>query len=152
MKIEVVEQKSELSLATKKRATMENMMAIIDEGYGKIAGYLAELSKEASGAPYICYFNCTEDFSEFDLEMGFPVAEELPVKDGFYMGKTYEGKTLAGTHKGSYSKLEQAYAELMKYAAESNLELTGIYYDYYLNDPSVTPEEELLTKVVFAIK
>ena len=152
MNIELIEQKPELSMAIKKRATMETMMAIINEGYGMIAGYLAELSKQASGVPYIGYFNCTEDFCEFDLEMGFPVAEELPDKGELHMSKTYEGKVLAGTYKGPYSGLEQAYGELMKHAQENNLELVGVYYDYYLNDPSVTPEDELLTKIVFPVK
>ena len=152
MKIELFEQKSQLSVAVKRKATMENMHALIDEGYGMIGAYLAELSKQPSCAPYICYFNCTEDFSEFDLEMGFPVAEELPVKGELYMSKTYEGKVVAGTYKGPYSGLEQAYGELMKYTEENKLELLGIYYDYYLNDPSVTPEDELLTKIVFPVK
>jgi len=30
--------------------------------------------------------------------------------------------------------------------------MTGIYYDYYLNNPADTTESELLTQVVFPIK
>jgi effector-binding domain-containing protein len=40
----------------------------------------------------------------------------------------------------------------MDYAKENSLESTGIYYDYYLNDPNDTPESELLTQVVYPIK
>ena len=41
---------------------------------------------------------------------------------------------------------------MMQYLAENKIESTGIYYDYYLNNPADTPENELLTKVVFPIK
>jgi len=131
---------------------METMKTLIDEGYGMLSSYLAEISKQMAGPPYIGYFNCTDDFSEFDMEMGFPVAEELPVKDGIYMSNTYEGKVVTGTYKGSYSELEQAYGEISKYLEENKLESAGVYYDHYLNDPSDTVEDELLTKIVFVIK
>jgi len=39
----------------------------------------------------------------------------------------------------------------MDYAKENSLELKGVYYDYYLNNPAEVPESELLTRLVFAI-
>ena len=149
MKIELTEQKSELAIAVKKRANMENLKALIDEGYGMISNYLADLGKQMSGAPYIAYYDFAD---EFDIEMGFPVAEELSGKGGLYMSKTYEGKAITGTYKGSYDGLKQAYCEIFKYIEENKLEYTGVCYDHYINDPSVTPEDELLTKIVIPIK
>lgn len=122
---------------------------LIDEGYGAIYNYLTELSKQPSGAPYVVYFGLSD---EFDIEMGFPISEELPNKDELYMSKTYEGKVVTGTHKGSYSGLEQAYGDIFKYIEENGLEPVGLYCDFYLNDPSITAEEELLTKIVVPVK
>lgn len=29
---------------------------------------------------------------------------------------------------------------------------TGVWYEFYLNDPAETPENELLTKIIFLLK
>jgi effector-binding domain-containing protein len=152
MNISIVDQKAELALAYKEHATMENLMAVVDKGYTAVLNHLAKIGKQPVGAPYLAYFNCAEDFSEFDLEMGYPVAEDVPVENELYMSKTYEGKGVTATHKGSYSTLDDTYTAMMKFIEENSLELTGFYYDYYLNDPADTPESELLTKVVIPIK
>jgi effector-binding domain-containing protein len=81
-----------------------------------------------------------------------PVSEPLPEQGEFYMSKTCEGKAVTAMHKGAYKDIEKTYAPMMQYLAENKLESTGVYYDYYLNNPADTPESELLTKVVFPIK
>ena len=134
------------------KANMENIAAVMGEGYGKIIGYLTELGQYPTGAPYACYMNCNEGFTEFDLEMGFPVAAEVPDKDDLFMSKSFEGKAATVMYKGAYKDIEPAYVALMEYMAENKLESTGVYYDYYLSNPDDTPEEELLTEVVFPIK
>jgi len=68
------------------------------------------------------------------------------------MSKTYEGKAVAATHKGAYKDIEPTYTALMDYVKDNSLELTGVYYDYYISNPAETPESELLTQVVFPIK
>ena len=152
MKVEVKEIQGKIALAVIRKATMENIAAVMDEGYTKILGYLATLGQYPVCAPYAAYMNCNEGFTEFDLEMGFPVAAEVPVKDDLFMSKSFEGKAATIIHKGAYKDIEPAYVALMEYMAANSLESTGVYYDYYLSNPEDTPEEELLTEVVFPIK
>ena len=153
MKIEITNFQPQIAVAIKKTAvSMDNMMEAIDELCAKLLAYLAEQGKEIAGAPYLAYMNANEDWSQFDIEWGFPVEGPLPVQGEFYMSKTYEGKAITVTHKGAYKDLETAYCALMEYAKENSLESTGVYYDYYLNDPTKTPESELLTQVVYPIK
>ncbi len=153
MKIEVVEQKAERTLAYQEHATMDSLGSVMDKGLSSVYGHLKELGKHPIGAPYAAYRNAneSENFAEFDLEVGFPVAEEIPLKDGLFMSKTYEGKVVSAMHKGPYQTLEQTYAAVMNYIAENGFVPVGVYYDYYLNDPASTKEEELLTKVVVPI-
>ena len=150
MKIEVTQQKSVRAVALTKKTTMANLAAAIGEGYGKIGAYLAKSGVQMSDAPYVAYPG--DMHNEFDLEMGFPVASDLPCEGEFYMTDTYEGKAVSATFKGPYSELSKAYGEVFKYIGENKLEMTGGCYDFYTNDPADTPPEELLTIIVIPIK
>ena len=153
MDIEVTNQKSQLAVAVKNTAvSMANISELATEGLGKIFDYLAKKSVPLAGAPYLAYMNPSEDWSKFDIELGIPVAEEVAVGGEFFMSRNCEGKAACATHKGAYKDVEAAYTALMEYMVKNSLESTGVYYDYYINDPADTPESELLTKVVFPIK
>lgn len=153
MKIEVTNQQPQIAVAMKKTAiSMEQIAEVTTGGYTKLMGYLAEQGKQIAGAPYLAYMNGNEDFSKFDIELGIPVSEAVPVQGEFYMSQSYEGKAITTTYKGAYKDIETAYVALMDYAKENVLEMTGVYYDYYISNPADTPENELLTQVVFPIK
>jgi len=152
MRIEVASFKPEIAVAIKVMAmNMDNMVEAMDKGYSKLMAYIAEQGKEIAGPPYCCYTNANEDYSQFDMEFGIPVSEAVPANDEFFMSQTYEGKAVTGIHKGPYKEIETAYTALMDYVKENSLELTGVYYDYYISNPADTPETELLTQLVFAI-
>jgi effector-binding domain-containing protein len=153
MNIEVTYQKPVIAAAIKVTAMgMDKMVEAMNVGFTKLMGYIAEQGKQITGAPYCCYTNASEDFSQFDMEFGIPVSEGVAACGEIFMSHTYEGKALTGTHKGAYKDLEATYTALMDYVKENSLELTGVYYDYYISNPAETPESELLTQVVFAIK
>jgi effector-binding domain-containing protein len=153
MNIEVTNQKSQIAVAIKKEnATMAEISVVATEGLQKVYGFLAQQGTEIAGAPYLAYMNGNADFSQFDVELGIPIREEITVNGEFFMSKTCVGKAITATHKGAYKDVEIAYTALMNYMAENKLESTGVYYDYYINDPADTPESELLTQVVFPIK
>jgi effector-binding domain-containing protein len=153
MSIEVTNQKSQIAVAVKKEsATMEEISTLATEGLQKVFGFLTQQGVEIAGAPYLAYSNGNADFTRFDAELGIPVSEEITVSGEFFMSKNCEGNAITATHKGAYKDVEATYTALMEYMAENKLESTGIYYDYYINNPADTPESELLTQVVFPIK
>jgi len=153
MKIDITNQEPQIAVATKKTAVnMEHIAEITTKGFAKLMEYLAEQGKQIAGAPYLAYMNANEDWSQFDIELGIPIGETIPVQDEFQISRSCEGKAITTTYKGPYKDIEVAYIALMDYAKENTLESTGVYYDYYLNDPADTPESELLTQVVYPIK
>lgn len=153
MKIEVTNLQPQVAVAMKKEsATMEEISVLATEGLQKVFGFLAQQGVAIAGAPYLAYMNANEDFSMFDVELGIPVREAVSVGDEFFMSQTYEGKAIATMYKGAYKDIEVAYVALMDYAKENSLEMTGVYYDYYISNPADTLESELLTQVVFPIK
>ena len=153
MNIEVTNQQSQIAVAIKKEnATMAEISVLATEGLQKIFGFLAQQGVQIAGAPYLAYTNGNADFTQFDVELGIPINKEIAVNDEFFMSKTCEGKEITATHTGAYKDVDVVYTALMEYMAENKLESTGVYYDYYLNNPADTPESELLTQVVFPIK
>ena len=153
MNIETINKTSEIAVAVKYDAVdFTDMAAVMSEGYQKLWAYVMQNGKAIAGAPYCKYTNPSEDFMTFDIELGVPVSESLPEKDEIYMSKTCEGKAIAAMHKGAYKDIEQTYEPMMKYFEDNNLQSTGVYYDYYINNPADTVESELLTKVVFMLK
>lgn len=154
MSIELTQMKSEPTLAFQSPATMDNLVEIMDKGINGVQDYLKAQGIAPAGPPYAAYHNVKEgsDFANFDLELGFPVSGPVPVKEGLFLSKTYEGRAVVSTHKGPYPTLEETYCAVMKFIEDNALVPTGVYYDHYLNDPEVTPEAELLTKVVIPVK
>jgi len=153
VKIETTNHQSRITVATKVESIgMDEVAAALEVGYMKLMAYVTEQEKQITGAPYCCYMNASEDFSQFDMELGIPINEAVAEKDDIYMSQTYGGRAISATYQGPYKTLDAAYAALLEYAKEHAVELTGIYYDYYISDPTDTPESELLTQVVFSIK
>ena len=153
MEIEVTDQQAQIAVAIKRTAmNMEQIAEATTEGLTRLMEYVTAQGQKMIGAPYLAYMNFQEDFSEFDIELGIPVSEALPVQGEFYMSRSCDGKAITTTYKGAYKDIEVAYVALMDYAKENALEMTGVYYDYYINNPADTPESELLTQIVFPVK
>ena len=153
MNIETINMNSEICVAVKYDAVdFTNMAELMGEGYQKLMTYVVENGKQFIGCPYCKYYNGSEDFMRFDIELGIPVNEPLPEKDGIYMSKTFEGKAITAMHIGAYKEIEKTYTPMMQYMSDNDLQSTGDYYDYYVSDPAETPESELLTKVIFPIR
>lgn len=151
--INVINKESEQALAISQTAVrFEDIAKTMGQAYEKLWTYIIQQGKEVVGMPYCKYSNATENFMQFDIEMGMPVAQSLPEHDEMYMSQTCAGKAISAIHKGAYKDLEKTYTRMMAYLAQNNLQATGIYYDYYLNDPATTPKDELLTRVVYLIQ
>lgn len=150
LNIELVEQETQTVMYIRTRTSFVDMPKLIGESYCKIAAYLGELGEQPAGMPYAAYYNL--DMQDMDLEMGFPVARQLPGKDEIKLGEIPAGKYVTCLYKGPYSRMEQAYNEIFKWLQENNRELTGVYYEYYYNSPDEVPESELLTKIAIPVK
>ncbi|MDR2585455.1 MAG: GyrI-like domain-containing protein [Prevotellaceae bacterium] len=151
MTIEILELKSELALVYKEHTTNAKSDKVIEKGINMVSAYLEELGIEPSGTPFVAYLNCTKDWSKFDLEVGFPIAESVATKDGMFMSKTHEGKAVVATHKGSHRSINTTYGKMFEFMDEQSLEFTGTFFDCYLTDPAITPTKEMQTKVIVPV-
>jgi effector-binding domain-containing protein len=100
----------------------------------------------------LCYDKDYKE-TENDIECAIPLSGQLTVVDPEMEVKTFPAcKVLSFLHKGSYQKLHETYAFLLKYMHENNLEISGPNRELYFNDPSEVSEEDLKTEIQIPIR
>ncbi len=132
------------------RAALQDLPTALGRAYGAIAEYLEELGEPPSGAPFAGYYNM--DMQNLDLEIGFPVAKQLTGRGEIQSGHIQEGKVATTIYTGPYNAIEPAYNALTAFIQDNGYEAIGVAYEFYLNDPSETPVEELQTRILFPLK
>mgnify|MGYP006294396179 CR=1 FL=1 len=146
----VTERASQPTLTIRTRTAARNLGETLGEAYGTIMQYMGELGEHPVGPPYTAYYN--EDMQDLDVEVGFPVARELPGKGNVQAGEIPGGKVATCLHVGAYSDIGPAYEALSQWMQENGYEPAGAAYEFYLNDPQETPSEELMTQILFPLK
>ncbi len=150
LNIELVDQETQTVMFIRTRTSFADMPKLIGESYCKIAAYLGEIGEQPTGMPYAAYYNL--DMQDMDLEMGFPVAKQLPGKGEIKPCEIPAGKYVTHMYKGPYTQMEQAYNQIFLWMQEKGCQPTGVYYEYYYNAPDEVPESELLTKIAIPVK
>jgi effector-binding domain-containing protein len=146
----IVEKPDQAVLSIRTRSAVGNLPNVLGRAYGELAKYLGELGEAPTGAPFVGYYNM--DMQDLDLVVGFPVSRILEAKGDMQPGQIPGGKQATCLYIGPYNAIEPAYNGLMEYIGQSGHEATGVAYEFYLNDPSETPEGELQTQIVFPLK
>ena len=147
---EIKEQAAQPTLSVRAHTPIDGLPKLLGESYGKIAGYLAKLGEEPTGAPFAAYYNM--DMQNLDVEIGFPVAKPLTGQGDIRASEVPGGKLGCALHTGQYSDIAPAYDALTQYVQEQGFEPVGVSYEFYLNDPGETPQEKLQTQIVFPLK
>ncbi|MGE5390125.1 MAG: MerR family transcriptional regulator [Deltaproteobacteria bacterium] len=112
---------------------------------------LAATGAVCSGAPIMLYY---DDFSKesfnpnkVDVEVAWPVA------DPQYANRTLPAVRVAAlTYVGPYDGLESAYGAVIGWINENGYHIELPTREASLNDPSVTPPEQLVTEILIPVK
>lgn len=144
------EKEAQAGIAIRTRTAVENLPQVLGVAYGAIMSYLDEMAVQPAGAPYVGYFNT--DMRDLDIECGFTLAQALPGRQEIKPSAIPAGKRVSCLHSGPYSQVEPVYNAITEWIAANGHTSTGVFYEHYLNDPAETPENELLTKIVFLLE
>jgi effector-binding domain-containing protein len=147
---ELQEQKSQPVLSIRRTTAVGDLPVVLGEAFGKIAQYLGEIGEQPGGPPFAAYHNM--DVQNLDVEIGFPVPRVLGGRDDIQAGEIPEGKYAACLYTGPYNKIEPAYNALTTWVEEQGHVAKGVAYEIYLNDPAETPEEALMTQILFPLE
>ncbi|MFC1802718.1 GyrI-like domain-containing protein [Thermoproteota archaeon] len=138
------------TLTIRTRTSVQELPKTMHKAYGAIAHYLGEMGEQIESPAYAAYYNM--DMQNLDVEIGFPVSDDLPGRNDVKPSKIPAGKYVSCVFTGPYSDIEPAYNALTKEIKENGYEVTRIAYELYLNDPDVIPPNELKTEILFPIK
>ncbi len=147
---EVKEQSPQHTLYIRTRTSVQELPQVLGQAYGEIAQYLERLGEQPAGPPFAAYYNM--DMQNLDVEIGFPVSKKIAAKDNVQAGELPAGKVATCIHIGPYSDITPAYTALSEWIKANGYEATGVAYEMYLNDPSQTPPQELMTQIVFPLQ
>jgi len=147
---ELLEKPAQPVVSMRTRSSVESLPQVLGGAYGSIMTYLNEIGAEPAGPPFVGYFNM--DMQDLDLEAGFPVSKPIAGKGELKPSVIPAGPRVACIHIGPYNQIENAYIAIMEWIAANGQTSTGVCYEFYLNDPANTPENELMTEIVFMLK
>jgi effector-binding domain-containing protein len=147
---ELLERSAQPVLSIRTHATVQNLPQVLGQSYGAIAQYLALNGQQPTGAPFVAYYNM--DMQNLDIEIGFPIASQLPGKDEIVGSEIPSGKALTCLHVGPFEKSTAAYETMQQWLQTNACEATGVAYEFYLNAPMITPPEALQTQIMFPLK
>jgi effector-binding domain-containing protein len=90
-------------------------------------------------------------FKKWHLRVGVHLTEEILPSGEFLRGKLENTKYLELTHIGPYQKSTESYKKIWEFAQANNLQLLDEASEYYLNNPRVTPPEQLETRIMVPV-
>ena len=132
------------------RTASWELQKFFGQAYGEIFEYLEQIGVQPTGSPFAAYHN--GDMEDLDIEAGVPIAKIVSGKGRITSHEIEAGYQLTTIHVGPYSEIEPAYETLMEFAKEKKLVPTGIAYEFYLNNPMETEEEDLQTEIAFPLR
>lgn len=139
----------EPTLALRTRTPIEGLPRFLSTAYGTVVSFLASRGKHPSGPPFALYRNT--DMANLDVEAGFPVRGIVEGSDPMVVGEIDGCDAATCTHVGSYESLHESYDRLLAWMEREGFHGTGQVYEFYLNDPSVTPPDRLRTRIVLPL-
>ena len=148
-KIEVKDEPTKKVLSIRTTLSMQELPIKMPQIYKKIWDYIQEKKVKVGDVAFAAYYN--DDMEKLDTEIGFTTLSSAEGKDEIKANEIPASKFVSTIHKGPYKNCPPAYEALIKWIKENGY-TRGVAYEFYLNDPSVVPENELLTRIAFQLK
>lgn len=136
----------------RKHTSLEEVGAVIAEGFGRLFAAVTAGGMPPAGMPFIVFHDVIDEEAPGDVELCIPVSPEVVVADDDVEVRELDAAVVASVvHHGAYDEVGPAYHVLTGWMQEHGHEPVGPPREYYLNDPTQVPVDELLTEVQWPI-
>jgi effector-binding domain-containing protein len=143
----LIERDDQPVLSVQTRTRMNDLPETILQALRKVGQHLESLGVQPAGPAFVAYYNL--DMMDSKVEIGFPISRPLPGACDVVSRILPGGPAGLCDYVGPYQDLALVYQQLNAYIEGQGREPNGISYEFYLNDPAVTPASELHTQVIF---
>lgn len=135
---------------------VEEIPQVIGPTFMKLGGFVQEQGIAILSTPFVSYKNMDDngglDESAIEMEVGFPVAEEVKnaaeIDSNSYFLPSY--KALSGLYVGKYEEMTEPYFAMMDEIKRIGGTFSGISYEYYLSDEEIPEEhQETIMELVY---
>jgi effector-binding domain-containing protein len=113
-----------------------------DAAFKKIQTYLVQHHRSPSAGPFVCYHNA--ELEHLDVEIGFPVAAEIPDQGEIRYYVHPGGRCAAGLFQGPYEDSDPLMMRMMEWITANGWTADGRIYNEYLNDTRRPPQDWLI--------
>lgn len=125
--------------------------AAMGVSFNAVWSFMQANGVQTTGKALAVYY--TYDPEEMRFRAGFSVAADAAAKakDPVKYDVTPAGRVLYFRHIGPYSTLRDSYGQMMAHMEKEGLKPGAPAWEVYLNDPKLTPEEDLITDVFVSL-
>ncbi len=145
----IVQRDEQPVLSIRTKTGMRDLPDTILNGLATVGRFMADQNILPSGPAFVAYYNL--DLHDSTVEIGFPVSKTLPGDDEVQCRIIPGGTAGMCLYIGPYQELAVAYQQLNAYIEAQGRGPTGVSYEFYLNNPAVTPPDELETQIIFPL-
>ncbi len=120
--------------------------------YGELLVFAERHGLELVGQPLTLTMEPATDQWRFLAALPVRASGTVPSEDGIELLRTRSGPALVVEHVGPYHQLNELRRRLDGYARAHGHVRDGAVQEIYVSDPATTPEERLLTRVIYPIR
>ena len=131
----------------------EAIGACMTEAFGALVGFVEAQGIAMTGPPMSIYHGFGETEATFDVAIAVSAAdaERAAGHADIKGGATHAGRALKAVHVGPYNRLVDTYGQVMAHMETEKITPKAPSWERYMNDPSSTPEAELVTEIYFPV-
>lgn len=145
----IVQRDEQPVLTIRTKTSMRDLPDTILNGLATVGRCMADQNIVPSGPAFVAYYNL--DMHDTTVEIGFPISQEVTGDEEVHCRTIPGGPAGVCLYVGPYQELAVAYQQLNAYLEAQGREPSGVSYEFYLNNPAVTPPEELETEIIFPL-
>jgi len=129
---------------------IETTQSEIADKIGKLLREIVPIVEEhMNGAPLAVFHAWEGDRGE--MEVAVPVEASAQATDRIQRHDLPGGRAVVATHIGPYDQLLASWSTINAWMKERGLEARSAPWEQYISDCSVTPANELVTRIVLPI-
>lgn len=146
---EIVTTEAKAAIAIREKVRAGDVPQVMSAMFGELMPLL-QGEVVCTGPPFAFYHSLS--FVEMDMEVGFPVMGKGISKGRVKPFELPSVKAAVTIHIGPYDKLAETYQRMMEWMNANGHQYAGYMWEEYLNSPSDTPENKLMTRLIMPIK